>query len=124
MEERELISSNDEFLISGISSILRANNIPYSRKEGRTKKDPKTILVKEEHYEKAKKLIEFVNRANKEEEKKEANEGPSELKVVDVDEFGNRKLSLPAKIFLGILSVLFVVFVGFWILQLVRYLHR
>lgn len=69
MEEKIIYESNDEFLITQIAALLEDNKITYIRKDlgcgsylnmfmGATY-STKQLLVSEEDYDKAKKLIEL-----------------------------------------------------------------
>ena len=116
MEEKELISCNDEFLIGQVEAILKENEIPYIRKDqgaggymnisfGQNINSEKKIIVNSEDYNKAKNLIEFLNGENMEDDI------PEELKDIEEDIEEDIKVKknykLPMRIILIIILLMF-----------------
>ncbi len=131
MKEIKVFSSNDDLLIDRICAIFREKGIPFIKKEegagsymniafGKSPMSKKTIFVSGEDYKKAKKLIDFLNAEDFNEEPEEIS---NELKAIPVDEFGNKIYSWPAKILGGIVVAFFIALVLLWVVQVVRYFN-
>ena len=111
MVEKEVFSSMDEYIVSRLCTILGEKGISYIRKDGGAESyinivhgqdmlSQKKIFVKEDDFEKARELIDFleIKEENEEENK------PKALKVIRVeDEFGYGKYHA-IKIISGILA--------------------
>ena len=124
MVEKEVFSSTDEFIVSQICTVFKEKDIPFVRKDGgavsylsieygQDMLSQKKIFVNQEDYERAKKLLEFLDIDEKE------NEVENEIKALKVipieDEFGYGKYHT-IKVILGIiigtaLSLLFIFFI-------------
>ena len=109
MEEKKLFEDSDEFLVKQIETILKENNIPYSRRDegagsyigvtyGQSFGLAKAIYVSSEDFEKAQNAIQIFNEQDFEEE-----EIPDELKEtpedLEEDLKANKKYGIPKKIF-------------------------
>ncbi len=109
MEERKLFEDSDELLVKQIETILKENNIPYSRRDegagsymnvtyGQSFGLAKSIYVSNEDFEKAQNAIQIFNEQDFEEE-----EIPDELKEtpedLEEDLKINKKYGIPKKIF-------------------------
>ena len=127
MEEKELLSSNDEFLVTQVCAILKQNNIPFIRKDsgagsyinvtyGKNTTLEKKIIVNSEDFEKAQQLIEVFSEGLEEDD-----EIPEELQEAEEDDKTERKYNKPAKIAGWMLGIFFVALIIVWIVQLVKY---
>lgn len=111
MIEKEIFSSTDESVVSRLCEIFNDQRISFSRKDGGTDSylnivngegilSQKKIFVSQEDYEKARKLLEFLDIDERE------NEVENEIKALKVipieDEFGYGKYHT-LKVILGIL---------------------
>ena len=109
MEEKKLFEDSDEFLVKQIESILKENNIPYSRRDegagsyigvtyGQSFGLAKAIYVSSEDFEKAQNAIQIFNEQDFEEEDipDELKETPEDL---EEDLKINKKYGIPKKIF-------------------------
>lgn len=129
MEEKEVFSSTDEFVVSRLCAIFKDQGIPYIRKDGgagsylsiaygQDTLSQKKIFVSQEDYERARELIEFLEV----EEEKNEEDIPKALKVIPIeDEFGYGKYHT-VKVIFGIfigtaLSLLFI----FFIIQIIMF---
>ena len=95
MEEKEIFSSADEIVVSRLCDILNNQGISYIRKDGGAERyinivsgqdtlSQKKIFVSQEDYERARKLIEFLEV----EEENDEEEIPKALKLIPIeDEF-------------------------------------
>lgn len=126
MEEKEVFSSNDEFLIMQACTILKENGIPYIRKDdgagsyinvtyGQNTILEKKIIVSDADFEKARELISFLNEEN------EIDDIPEELKEVEDDEKTDTRYKRPAKILGWMICIFFAVLIVVWIVQLIKY---
>ena len=124
MIEKEIFSSTDESVVSRLCEIFNDQRISFSRKDGGTDSylnivngegilSQKKIFVSQEDYEKARKLLEFLDIDERE------NEVENEIKALKVipieDEFGYGKYHT-LKVILGIsigttLSLLLIFFI-------------
>lgn len=116
MEEKKLFEDSDEFLVKQIESILKENNIPYSRRDegagsyigvtyGQSFGLAKAIYVSSEDFEKAQNAIQIFNEQDFEEEiPEELKETPEEL---EEDLKVNKKYGIPRKIFKTIIAINF-----------------
>ena len=123
MEEKEVFSSTDEFVVSRLCAIFEDKGITYVRKDGgagsyisiaygQDTLSQKKIFVSQEDYEKARELIEFLEVV----EENDVEEIPKALKVIPIeDEFGYGKyhtIKVIFGIFVGTaLSVLLIFFI-------------
>ena len=131
MEEKEIFSSADEIVVSRLCDILNNQGISYIRKDGGAERyinivsgqdilSQKKIFVSQEDYERARKLIEFLE--VEEENDEEDNTTIKALKVIPIeDEFGYGKYHT-IKVILGILigtalSLLLI----FFIIQIIMF---
>lgn len=111
MEEKEIFTSTDESVVSRLCEIFNDQRISFSRKDGGTESylnivngegilSQKKIFVNQEDYERARKLLEFLDVDEKE------NEVENEIKALKVipieNEFGYGKYHT-LKVILGIL---------------------
>lgn len=129
MEEKEVFSSTDEFVVSRLCAIFKDQGITYVRKDGgagsylnivygQDTLSQKKIFVSQEDYERARELIEFLEV----EEEKNEEDIPKALKVIPIeDEFGYGKYHT-VKVIFGIfigtaLSLLFI----FFIIQIIMF---
>lgn len=114
MEEKELFSSNDEFLVSQVESILKENNIPYIRRDegagsymnvtyGQNTTSEKKIIINSEDYDKANELLETFSG-------KIEDDIPEELKEAEEDEKIDEKYNKPKKIFGIMIGIFFILF--------------
>ena len=130
MEEKEIFSSTDEIVVSRLCDILNNQGISYIRKDGGVESyinivsgqdtlSQKKIFVSQEDYERARKLVEFLDIDERE------NEVENEIKALKVipieDEFGYGKYHT-IKVILGILigtalSLLLI----FFIIQIIMF---
>ena len=111
MIEKEIFSSTDESVISRLCEIFNDQRISFSRKDGGTESylniangegilSQKKIFVNQEDYERARKILEFLDIDQKETE--EENEIKA-LRVIPIeDEFGYGKY-YTIKVIIGIL---------------------
>ena len=133
MIEKEIFSSTDESVVSRLCEIFNDQRIAFSRKDGGTDSylnivngegilSQKKIFVSQEDYEKARKLLEFLDIDERE------NEVENEIKALKVipieDEFGYGKYHT-LKVILGILigttlSLLLI----FFIIQIIVFVLR
>ena len=128
MEEKEVFSSTDEFVVTKLCAILDDKQIPYIRKDGgagsylsiaygQDMLSQKKIFVSDEDYDKVKELIDFLGV----EEEKDENEIKA-LKVIPIeDEFGYGKyhtIKIAFGIFIGTSISLLLVF---FIIQIVLF---
>ena len=133
MEEKEIFTSTDESVVSRLCEIFNDQRISFSRKDGGTESylnivngegilSQKKIFVNQEDYERARKLMEFLDVDEKE------NEVENEIKALKVipieDEFGYGKYHT-LKVILGILigttlSLLLI----FFIIQIIVFVLR
>ena len=133
MIEKEIFSSTDESVVSRLCEIFNDQRISFSRKDGGTDSylnivngegilSQKKIFVSQEDYEKARKLLEFLDIDERE------NEVENEIKALKVipieDEFGYGKYHT-LKVILGILigttlSLLLI----FFIIQIIVFVLR
>ena len=133
MEEKEIFTSTDESVVSRLCEIFNDQRISFSRKDGGTESylnivngegilSQKKIFVNQEDYERARKLLEFLDVDEKE------NEVENEIKALKVipieDEFGYGKYHT-LKVILGILigttlSLLLI----FFIIQIIVFVLR
>ena len=118
MEEKKLFEDSDELLVKQIETILKENNIPYSRRDegagsyigvtyGQSFGLAKAIYVSSEDFEKAQNAIQIFNEQDFEEEEipEELKETPEEL---EEDLKANKKYGIPKKIFKTIIAINFV----------------
>lgn len=129
MEEKEVFSSTDEFVVSRLCAIFKNQGITFIRKDGgagsylsiaygQDMLSQKKIFVSQEDYERARELIEFLEV----EEEKNEEDIPKALKVIPIeDEFGYGKYHT-VKVIFGIfigtaLSLLFI----FFIIQIIMF---
>ena len=129
MEEKEVFSSTDEFVVSRLCAIFKDQGITFIRKDGgagsylsiaygQDMLSQKKIFVSQEDYERARELIEFLEV----EEEKNEEDIPKALKVIPIeDEFGYGKYHT-VKVIFGIfigttLSLLFI----FFIIQIIMF---
>ena len=133
MIEKEIFSSTDESVVSKLCEIFNDQRISFSRKDGGTESylnivngegilSQKKIFVNQDDYERARKLLEFLNIDEIE------NEVENEIKALKVipieDEFGYGKYHT-LKVILGIsigttLSLLLI----FFIIQIIVFVLR
>lgn len=123
MIEKEIFSSTDESVVSRLCEIFNDQRISFSRKDGGTDSylnivngeeilSQKKIFVSQEDYEKARKLLEFLDIDEEEELQNEI----KDLKVIPIeDEFGYGKYHT-LKVIFGILigttiSLLLILFI-------------
>lgn len=132
MEEKEIFTSTDESVVSRLCEIFNDQRISFSRKDGGTESylnivngegilSQKKIFVNQEDYERARKLMEFLDIDEKEEVQSEI----KALKVIPIeDEFGYGKYHT-LKVILGIIigttiSLLLI----FFIIQIIVFVLR
>ena len=132
MQEKELFSSEDEFLIGQVCSILKEKGIPFIKREAGAgayigviwgkSNTTKTIYVSEEDFEKAQEAIEIIS------SNENAGEIPEELKESTEEKEETAKAyknySMPRKIFGVMIGVFFATLILIWIIQMVIYLKN
>lgn len=133
MIEKEIFSSTDESVVSRLCEIFNDQRISFSRKDGGTESylnivngegilSQKKIFVNQDDYERARKLLKFLNI---DEIENEVENGIKALKVIPIeDEFGYGKYHT-LKVILGILigttlSLLLI----FFIIQIIVFVLR
>ena len=117
MEEKKLFEDSDELLVKQIETILKENNIPYSRRDegagsyigvtyGQSFGLAKAIYVSSEDFEKAQNAIQIFNEQDFEEEDipDELKETPEDL---EEDLKANKKYGIPKEIFKTIIAINF-----------------
>ena len=117
MEEKKLFEDSDELLVKQIETILKENNIPYSRRDegagsyinvtyGQSFGLAKSIYVSSEDFEKAQNAVQIFNEQDFEEEEipEELKETPEEL---EEDLKSNKKYGIPKEIFKIIIILCF-----------------
>lgn len=125
MEEKKLFEDSDEFLVKQIESILKENDIPYSRRDegagsyinvtyGQSFGLAKSIYVSSEDFEKAQNVIQIFNEQDFKEEDipDELKETPDDL---EEDLKANKKYGIPKKIF----KILVILCIGLPLLCLI-----
>ena len=132
MAEKEIFSSTNESIVSRLCVILENKGISYTRKDGGVGSylniahgqdvlSQKKIFVREEDYEDARELIDFLEL----EEEKEDEDVPKALKVIPIeDEFGYGKYHT-IKVILGvfIVTALLLLFL-FFIVQVLIFVFK
>ena len=130
MEEKEIFSSTDEIVVSRLCDILNNQGISYIRKDGGVESylsivygqdmlSQKKIFVSQEDYERARKLVEFLDI---DERQNEVENEIKALKVIPIeDEFGYGKYHT-LKIILGItFGILLSLILIFFIVQIIMF---
>ena len=132
MKEKEVFSSTNEAIVSRLCVIFENKGISYTRKDGGVGSylsiahgqdvlSQKKIFVREEDYEDARELIDFLEL----EEEKEDEDVPKALKVIPIeDEFGYGKYHT-IKVILGvfIVTALLLLFL-FFIVQVLIFVFK
>lgn len=132
MVEKEVFSSTDEFIVSRICTVFKEKEIPFVRKDGgavsylsieygQDMLSQKMIFVDQKDYERARKLLEFLDIEEKEVVQNEI----KALKVIPIeDEFGYiRYTTLKAILWIvvGTISSLLLIFFIIQILFFIIY---
>ncbi len=132
MVEKEVFSSTDEFIVSRICMVFKEKEIPFVRKDGgavsylsieygQDMLSQKMIFVDQKDYERARKLLEFLDIEEKEVVQNEI----KALKVIPIeDEFGYiRYTTLKAILWIvvGTISSLLLIFFIIQILFFIIY---
>ena len=132
MVEKEVFSSTDEFMVSRICTVFKEKEIPFVRKDGgavsylsieygQDMLSQKMIFVDQKDYERARKLLEFLDIEEKEVVQNEI----KALKVIPIeDEFGYiRYTTLKAILWIvvGTISSLLLIFFIIQILFFIIY---
>lgn len=132
MVEKEVFSSTDEFIVSRICTVFKEKEIPFVRKDGGAVSylsieygldmlSQKMIFVDQKDYERARKLLEFLDIEEKEVVQNEI----KALKVIPIeDEFGYiRYTTLKAILWIvvGTISSLLLIFFIIQILFFIIY---
>ena len=132
MVEKEVFSSTDEFIVSRICTVFKEKEIPFVRKDGgavsylsieygQDMLSQKMIFVDQKDYERARKLLEFLDIEEKEVVQNEI----KALKVIPIeDEFGYiRYTTLKAILWIvvGTISSLLLIFFIIQILYFIIY---
>lgn len=132
MVEKEVFSSTDEFIVSRICTVFKEKEIPFVRKDGgavsylsieygQDMLSQKMIFVDQKDYERARKLLEFLDIEEKEVVQNEI----KALKVIPIeDEFGYiRYTTLKAILWIvvGTISLLLLIFFIIQILFFIIY---
>ena len=132
MVEKEVFSSTDEFIVSRICTVFKEKEIPFVRKDGgavsylsieygQDMLSQKMIFVDQKDYERARKILEFLDIEEKEVVQNEI----KALKVIPIeDEFGYiRYTTLKAILWIvvGTISSLLLIFFIIQILFFIIY---
>ena len=130
MVEKEVFSSTDEFIVSRICTVFKEKEIPFVRKDGgavsylsreygQDMLSQKMIFVDQKDYERARKLLEFLDIEEKEVVQNEI----KALKVIPIeDEFGYIRCTTLKAIFWIVVGTISSLLLIFFIIQILFFI--